>query len=755
MMPSIRSRGVPALALLFLLVPMPMTALAASAHLDTVSHVTADVVVTASRYGEDLHLSHTNIAAEELARRVGVEDIPMLLAGTPGLHAWSDSGNGVGYTYLTIRGFSSHQIAVTINDIPLNDPEDHSVYWVDVPDFASSVHDIQVQRGITNSIGGATAVGGTVNLVTDMLALERGGRTSTMFGCFNTWRTMAEYQTGLVDGRFQSALRWSRVESDGYRDRTGSKLWGVYWSGRALLGDHTLQANVYTGREESQHGWNAAHEDDLAINRRANPETYKNAVDDFRQPHYELHHGWTVSDRVSLRNTAFWIHGAGYYENLKEGETAADFSLDRSLGLAADDEVDLIRRKNVDKDQLGLVSHVKVDHGGGRTIVGGDVYDFHSDHRGNVLSVLGVNPTMDEDYYRYRGDKTAWSIYANEMWEVLPGLTLLGDLQYQHKVYRFMQDEVGNFTGADRHAYEVDYGFFNPKGGVYWDTPAMPFGGRWGLYAHIGVTHQEPGTDDLFDTWQGPDDLGVAPLFRTSVPVDETGDGVADYIEWSDPQMVEERAVNYEFGTSWRTDAVSLKINGYWMEFENEIVAYGAVDEDGMAIKGNAGTTLHRGVELETAVWLTDAHVLKVAASRSWDEHEAYTTNFDPEVWTPGEFNLSGNPISLFPEHFLTVALDSQFGAVDTSLRFRSVGRQFLDNTGNADHTIDSFATVDLAVGVDIGALLGPSTVSTRLDLRVNNLLDEEYETWGYWYNGRNLIPAAGRNFLVGVHTSF
>jgi len=186
-----------------------------------------------------------------------------------------------------------------------------------------------------------------------------------------------------------------------------------------------------------------------------------------------------------------------------------------------------------------------------------------------------------------------------------------------------------------------------------------------------------------------------------------------------------------------------------------EIVGYGTVDDDGQPIKGNAGSTLHRGVELEASAWLTDVHMLRVAASRSWDEHDDYTTTLDPDTWESGEFDLSGNPIALFPEHFLTVALDSDFGPVDTTLRVRSVGKQYLDNTGLEDRTIDAFTTVDLAVGVDLSALMGPSAVSTRLDLRVNNLLDEEYETWGYWYGGRNLIPAAGRHFLTGVHMSF
>jgi len=747
-----------------LLILAPLPALAASpAAEDTLVTRADDVVVTASRYGERVHLSHADISHEELQARIGVEDIPMLLADTPGLHAFSDAGNGVGYTYLNIRGFDQKRVAVTFDGIPLNDPEDHQVYWVDLPDFASALQDVQVQRGVTNSIGGgAAAIGGTVNLVTERLAVEPAGELSAMGGGYGTWRLMAAYQTGLVADRFQSSLRWSRLASDGYRDRTGSELWGLYWKGQALLGDHTLRLDLTTGHEVSRQGWNAAFEEDLARNRRHNPETYENAIDDFRQPHAALHHTYRAARNVTLRTSAFWIHGEGYYENLREGETARDFNLDALLGLDPDAETDLVRRKIVDKDQVGLVGHVQVDHGRGRLIAGGDVYDFHSDHHGEVMEVPGLFRNRDEGlrYYEYDGDKTAWSLYANEAYEVLPGLTLLADLQYQRKDAEFAQAELGHFTGVDRHAYEVTYDFFNPKGGLNWELPGETLGGRTTLYGHVGVTHREPTDGEVYDTWQGPDDLGVAPLFRDGVPTDADGDGRVDYVRWTDPVVGEERAVDYELGLRWRGERLSFTLNGYWMNFDDEIVPFGTVDDDGFPIKGNAERTLHRGVELGLTARLADAHTLKVAASRSWDEFDRFTyyeTLYDDDWNVVGvaERDLAGNPVPLFPEHLASVTLESEFGALDTRVRLRGVGRQYLDVFGDEARTIDGYATLDVALGLDLTRVLGPSPYATRLDLRVNNVLDEMYETTGYWYEGRWLIPGAGRHLLAGVHASF
>ncbi len=730
-----------------------------------VSDIRDEIVVTASRYGQNVHLNITNITRDQLQQRLDTDDIPLLLEDVPGVYASTDAGNGIGYTYLNIRGFDQKRVGVMINGIPLNDPEDHQVYWVDLPDLASSLQDIQVQRGITNSVGATTAIGGTVNLLTETPSRTAGGRASFLAGSYDTWKGSLALDSGLLGDHVSSSIRYSRIETDGYRDRSGSELWGLFWSGRWEGDRSSVQVNVYTGHEIAHQAWYGIPENLLETDRTANPETYPDAIDDFRQPHYELHHRWEISDRVVLEQAAYWIHGYGFYENRKDGRDVEDFGLDLALGLDPEtyaDGVDLIRRKYVRKDQLGWVPHLEIRHRGGRLIVGGDVYDFDSDHWGDVLGVLDVPQyrTLPGGlkYYGYDGDKTAWSTYVNEMWEVLPGLTLLADLQFQHKDYTFRQEAVGHFTGENRHAYSVDYDFFNPKGGVSWELPSRPLGGRMALFGHVGVTHREPTDAELFDTWDGPDDLGVAPLFRRSVPIDEDGDGQVDYLQWSDPYVSEEKAVDYEVGLSWRGRRLSWTLGGYWMNFDDEIVPYGAIDDDGRSIRGNAGRTWHRGLELGLAALLSDDHTLKIAASRSWNEFRDFTATFDPNAWEMGLYDYRGNPIPLFPEYLLSAALESRFGPVASTVRVRSVGKQYLDVTGNEERTIDAYTTVDVRLAVDLRRAGLDLPGDAVLDVRIRNLLDEEYETSGYyseWDGGNILIPAAKRNVLAGLRYSF
>ncbi|MCP4660128.1 MAG: TonB-dependent receptor, partial [bacterium] len=269
---------------------------------------------------------------------------------------------------------------------------------------------------------------------------------------------------------------------------------------------------------------------------------------------------------------------------------------------------------------------------------------------------------------------------------------------------------------------------------------------------------------EVFDTWAGPDDLGVEPLFATSEAMDENGDGLSDYLRWSDPYVREEKATDYELGAAWRGRKLSLTVNGYWMDFENEIIPYGGVDDDGFAIKGNADKTLHRGLELGATARLTDRHTLVLAASRSWDEFASFMVYEDQWDWDSWEYlgtvarDYSGNPIALFPDHLASLILRSAFGPAATTVRLRRVGEQHLDNTGDAERTIDGYTTVDLGMTLEL-ARLGPKFLEgARLDLRVRNLFDEEYETTGYydpWAGGNMKIPAATRNILAGIHFRF
>jgi iron complex outermembrane receptor protein len=722
-----------------------------------------EVVVTASRYDDTVHLNQTNLTAEDLQFREPDLPLPLLLQDVPGLFAYSDAGSGLGYTYLRIRGFDQRRVGVLVNGIPFNDPEDHQLWWVDMPDLAASLQDVQVQRGVTNSIGGLSAMGGTVNLVTGVLGPEARGRMSLGYGSYGFGRQMMSYETGELEGGFRTSLRMTHQKSDGFRQRSGVDQWAVFWSGLHQTANSITQINVYTGREQTHHAWDSSPESALAVDRTHNPETYHNAIDDFLQPHVELHHKYFLRENLTLNNTIYYVQGEGYYENFKDGEDAADYSLDRFLGLEADAEVDLVRRKYVRKDQVGWVPQLQWKQAKGRLLVGGDWYTFHSNHWGDVLGVAGYTPadllTRSMKYHSYTGDKDAVSVYVNEHWELASGLTVMADLQYQHKQYRFMQNEVGNFRGDLRNAYTVKYDFFNPKGGLHYQAGQVR-GGDLAFYGSVGVNRREPADGDLFDTWQGGDDLGVQPLFGRSRNVYGPDGSTIAYVEWYDPQVSEEKVIDYEAGFSWAGENLSFTLGGYWMDFQDEIVPYGGVDEDGLGIRGNAGQTLHRGFELGLRARITPPNLLTVAASRSWDEFDTFLfTDYDGS-----QADFSGNPIALFPEHLLSVAMRTQWSPrVASQIRVRRVGQQQLDNTGNQDRVIDPWTTVDFSLWMDLAAVGITPLEGARAFLHLRNIGDVEYETTGYYnawggvdFSGENhYTPGPGRNFALGVDYDF
>jgi iron complex outermembrane receptor protein len=367
--------------LIVLLLAVPAAAAPAVTDVPDTTYTAEDVTVTASRYDESTTLNVSNITAADLRLREPDLELPLLMQGLPGVFSYSDAGSGLGYTYLKIRGFDQRRVGVLFNGIPFNDPEDHQVWWVDLPDLAASVQDIQVQRGITNSIGGMTAIGGTVNIVAAALNETPQGRISVNGGSYGTSRQMISYQTGnLADSGLKSSFRLSRQESDGYRERSGHEGWAVFWSAEYETGKTNTRVNVYTGRELTHHAWDAVPESILRENRRANLETYHNAVDDFRQPHYELHNTWWVGENLSLVNRLYYIQGEGFYENFKEDEPAVLYSLDTLPAVADTARLDLIRRKWVRKDHVGWVPHLAWQQDKGRLLVGGDWYTFHSSH---------------------------------------------------------------------------------------------------------------------------------------------------------------------------------------------------------------------------------------------------------------------------------------------------------------------------------------------------------------------------------------
>ncbi len=716
------------------------------------------VEITASRYGQGERLNVSNVTAEELARRETDQDVPLLVQSLPGVYAYSDAGTGLGYSYLKVRGFDQRRVGVLLDGIPLNDPEDHQVWWVDLPDLGADLQDIQLQRGVTGSVGGMTAIGGTVDLATRAPGERPGTRVGLDAGSYGYRRQMLAWDSGRLDGGWATSARLSRQQLDGFRDRSGHEGWAFAWSGLRRTARVTDRLEARTGHELSHHAWDAVPASLLRERRTANVETYANAVDDFTQPHFQWHRTWLLGDRVALVSRLYHVRGDGFYENYKTDQAAAPYALDLLPGgPAADEERDLIRRKWVRKRQTGWVPSLTWEQGGGRLLVGGDLCTFHSDHWGEVLWAEGWTPdafTTPWRYHEYTGDKDTWSLYADQRWRLGHGLGVTANLQYQHKRYRFEQRAAGNFTGALLNRYTVTDRFFNPKGALDWTAPGRVAGGTLQLYANVGVNHREPADSELFDTWTGGDDLGAEPLFSDRREVPDGQGGVA-YVEWSGPLVRPERVTDWEAGLGWRARDVEVTLGGYWMDFANEIVPYGGVNDDGSSIRGNAGLTRHRGLELGIQGRLAAGQQAALAFSRSWDE----AVEFSFHDWDGSVYDYAGNPLPLFPEYLALGTWDGQWAhGLRSRLRVRATGRQWLDGSGEASRTIDPWTTLDVSLWLDLceaGLLRGGDVTAF---VHVRNLADAEYETWGYWnaWDGGNwYTPAAGRNLAVGIDCGF
>lgn len=724
-----------------------------------------NVIITANRAEEGRSpVAFSNLNRQDLETAYWGQDVPMLLAETPNLFSYSESGNGIGYSHLQIRGFNQQRVNVMINNIPLNDPEEHVVYWVDMPDFGESIEDIQVQRGAGNAMYGLSGVGGSVNIQTDHLSGDQGLSLTAGYGDFNTRKYSVNFRSGLIDNTYSVYGRYSKVLSDGYRDRSDLDAWAYFIGAARFDRNMTTKINVYSGPFTLNAAWYAASEEELEVNHQANPSHFHPDVpttDNFNQPHYEFHHEWCVSPQVTMNNTLFYIHGRGYYEYFDAGQDLVEHGYDYyTVGVdSVVTRFNIVRQKWVDKDQYGWISRVDLSHAGnkGRLSIGGEFNTFGSDHWGMVDWASNLPPNADPHlkYYDYDGAKWWATAFVHENYAVNPRLRFLGELQLQYKNRTMEQKPAGNFAGAELNYYEVDYTFFNPKLGLNFNPTE-----QFNLYGNFSIGNREPTDADLFDTWQGADDFGIDPLFAESDTIFHP-DGSVKYVAWDDPLTEPETVYNYELGVGYATERLNFKTNFYFMDFRNEIVPLGRVREDGTPIRGNAGQTVHQGVEFSLRADPGYNLILSGSLSLSQNEYQDFTQH----NWDGTTTALDGNPIALFPSIIgqarITHKLPLKGLDLTTSLQFQHVGQQYLDNTHNEDRTIDPYSVVNAVWSMELKAL--PFFRGVTLKLWLNNLFDEEYETSGYFdewatydgLSGNFYFPAAGRNVYFSTTVSF
>lgn len=682
-------------------------------------------------------VTQTKVSAEDLSKLNVAQDMPILLNFTPSMVTTSDAGAGVGYTGMRIRGSDASRINVTVNGIPLNDAESHGVFWVNMPDLASSVQGITIQRGVGSSVNGAGAFGASVHLETNRPSEKAFARLSNSYGSFNTWRHNVEVNTGRLPNRMAFYGRLSKISSDGFIDKASADLRSFFLSANYLTKRGTLTANIFSGKEVTFQAWNGVPEERLRAGERTYNELarYDNEVDNYQQDHYQLIWNEQLNPRWRTNLALHYTRGRGYFEQYREGDALSRYGLQPLvIGGQTISETDLIRRRWLDNHFFGGVWSADYQsaqtRGNGPALtatVGGGWNRYEGKHFGEVIWARFMsNGNIRHRYYDNDAIKTDFNAYAKANWQFSQGWYLYGDMQMRKVGYTFLglaadaQSNIFNATQTDNLL------FFNPKGGLRYEKD------RHHAYASYAVANREPNRDDYTQS------------SVRSRPAHET-------------------LHNIEIGYGYTLPKVAFQVNYYRMNYLNQLIVTGQINDVGAYTRQNVPDSYRTGLEAQVRVqpakWITWEANLTLSRNRIGRFVE-YTDQFDaawnplPQIQTVHEqtdIALSPNVIGASQLIFKPKK------GLECGLLTKHVGRQFLDNTSNSQRAIAAYWVTDLRINYEFGTKLFPKI---GINLLVNNMFDRLYESNGYTFgwvqNGtptrsNYYYPQAGTNFLVGV----
>ncbi|MEY4538487.1 MAG: hypothetical protein RLZZ306_244, partial [Bacteroidota bacterium] len=537
--------------------------------LQKTTFVADEVVVNATRANANSAMAYTNVSKDDIQKQNLGQDIPQLLNFTPSLVTTSDAGAGVGYTGIRIRGTDATRINVTINGIPVNDAESQGVFWVNMPDLASSSNSIQIQRGVGTSTNGAGAFGGTVNLSTNEFRKEAYAELNNSFGSFNTWKNTIKLGSGLLKNKFTIDGRLSRISSDGYVDRASSDLRSFYLSGAYFGKKSFIRINAFSGKEKTYQAWNGVSEELLLTNRTYNAFTYENQTDNYRQDNYQLLSSHILSTDWTFNLNFHYTRGKGYYEEFKGDDSFSKYNL--PVIITPKDTIlssDLVRRKWLDNHFYGTT--FSFDYQGKDKImanIGGGLNQYNGDHFGEIISVKDA-PKVPVGYRWYENNsiKTDFNLYGKINYQLSEKFNAFADLQVRTVAY----DMKGIADKRQDISQNSNYSFFNPKLGLTYQAAE-----NTSIYGSFSVGNKEPNRSDFVDN------APKAPLA--------------------------ENLNDIEIGFKTQKSNVAFSVNGYMMNYKNQLVLTGKVNDVGEAIRINAPESYRMGVEIETGIQLAKA----------------------------------------------------------------------------------------------------------------------------------------------------
>ena len=700
-----------------------------------------EVNVNALRAGEKTPVAFTNISEAEIEKGNLGQDLPYLISLTPSVVTTSDAGAGVGYSGFRIRGSDPTRINVTVNGIPLNDSESQGVWWVNMPDFSSSIENIQIQRGVGTSTNGGSAFGASVNLKTDGLNKEAYAITNNSVGSFSTLKNNVEFGTGLLNGKFAFDGRLSKISSDGYIDRATSDLKSLYLQGTYFGKKSVLKGIVFSGHELTYQAWNGVPLNYLDSNRTYNSYTYDNEVDNYRQTHYQLHYSQQLSDVTNFNIAGHYTHGEGYYEQEKLNQSLNAYGLqDIVIGNDTITATNLVRRKWLNNDFGGFTYSLNHKMGDLDLTFGGASSQYSGQHYGNVIwAQYASNAAFNHQYYWNKAVKLDHNFYAKANYKYSNATNLYLDMQRRRINYTFKGlDAEGN--SAEQ---EVNLAFFNPKFGLHHTLNENQV-----IYASFGVANKEPNRSD----------------YTESTP---------------DSRPTHETLYDTEIGYKQVGDKLTFGANLYFMNYENQLVMTGKMNDVGGRTHVNVTESFRKGIEVEGTYKLTTK--LTWAANMTLSENKIVTPFIeDVDNWDNGgveQLTHENTDLAFSPNIIWTSQFNYQIDK-NTSIDFISkyVGEQFVDNTSSEDRMLSDYLVNHLRLTYDWKSKIFKTA---KVSLQVNNLFNNEYvnNAWVYrfisdnWdpresdhyvnadsergYNMAGYFPQATRNYLLGLTLGF
>ena len=721
-----------------------------------VSSVMADeVIVVATKAGDKSPIALSNVTKEEIQKSNMGQDLPYLLSLTPSTIVSSDAGAGVGYTSFRIRGTDANRINITVNGIPMNDAESHGVWWVNMPDFASSLENVQVQRGVGTSTNGSGAFGATINMQTNTLRKEVYGEISSALGSFNTFKNTIKAGTGLIGDHFALDMRLSKISSAGFIDRASSDLKSFFVSGGYYAKNTILKINIFSGVEKTYQSWwgvpkvrlesdiegmqrygdhwlYTEEETEHMINsdpRTYNYYTYYNETDNYQQDHYQFFFSQKIGEYFNLNAALHYTYGRGFYEQYRHDDDLSDYGL--TMPLVTNEigdtisSTDLIRQKWLDNDFYGTTFSLSYNNGPIQAVLGGAWNKYDGRHFGKIIwaQYFGDHP-KDYEWYRSTGIKTDYTVYGKVNYAVFEWMNLFGDLQYRNIVHEIVgiDDDLRNIT--QKHNYD----FLNPKLGLV--VNPLP---NHQAYASFAVAHREPNRSNFIDA--DPD--GNSPIAET--------------------------LFDYELGYTIKDKNYSIGANLYYMHYDDQLILTGEINDVGSAIMVNVDKSFRKGIEIFGGTKIISGLRWDANATISQNKILDYTEYVDDwDNWEQEQYFMEETDIAFSPNFMATSNIQySPIKNFNISLISQYVGKQYIDNSSSEDRMLDAYFVNNLRFAYNLELKQNRGVEFTLL---INNIASEEYETnaWVYSYllgeeryAMDGYFPQAGINFLAGATLKF